>query len=59
MEITRVWHIYYMDIVYDKDCRGSEVPLRALWCKARSGGGRLQKATARVEKEKKHEKIYT
>jgi len=48
-----------MDRVYDKACKGSEVPLRALWCKARSGGGHLQQATARVEKEKKHEKIYT
>jgi hypothetical protein len=27
-----------MDKVYDKACRGSEVPLRALWCKARSRG---------------------
>jgi len=49
----------------DKACRGSAVPLRALWCKARSGGGRLRQATAREEKEeekkqeKKQEKIYT
>jgi len=32
-----------------KACRGSEVTLRALWCKARSGGGRLQQATARED----------
>jgi len=45
----------------DKACRGSAVPLRALWCKARSGGGHLRQATAREEKvkEKKQEKIYT
>jgi hypothetical protein len=30
-----------MDSVIDKACRGSEVPLRALWCKATGGGGRL------------------
>jgi len=30
---------------------GLEVPLRALWCKARGGGGRLRHATAREEKE--------
>jgi hypothetical protein len=30
-----------MDKVYDKACRGSEVPLRALWCKATNGSGRL------------------
>jgi len=50
-----------MERAIDKACRDSEVPLRALWCKARSGGGRLRQATAREEKgkEKKQEKIYT
>ena len=38
-----------MDRVNDKACRGSEVPLRALWCKARGGGGRLQQVTARED----------
>ena len=38
-----------MDRVNDKACRGSEVPLRALWCKAKGGGGRLRQATGREE----------
>ena len=33
----------------DKACRGSEVPLRALWYKAKGGGGRLRQATERKE----------
>jgi len=47
-----------MSRVNDKVSRGLEVPLRALWCKARGGGGRLRQATAREEKEeeKKQEK---
>ena len=32
---------------------GLEVPLRALWCKARGGGGRLRHATDRGEREEK------
>jgi len=36
----------------DKACRGSEVTLRALWCKARSGGGRLRQATEREDKRR-------
>ena len=35
---------------------GLKVPLRALYCKARGGGGRLRHATERVRKEKKQEK---
>jgi len=37
MEKTKFseWTSKNMDRVYDKACRGSEVPLRALWCKAR------------------------
>jgi len=44
--------------VDDRFARGLKVPLRALWCKARGGGGRLRHATAREEKEeeKKQEK---
>ena len=38
-----------MSRVNDKVSRGLEVPLRALWCKARGGGGRLRQATAREE----------
>ena len=34
-----------MSRVNDKVSRGLEVPLRALWCKARGGGGRLRHAT--------------
>jgi len=50
-----------MSRVNDKVSRGLEVPLRALWCKARGGGGRLRHATEIVKKEKKQEKevIYT
>jgi len=40
-----------MSRVNDKVSRGLEVPLRALWCKARGGGGRLRQGTAREEKE--------
>jgi len=45
----------------DRACRGSEGPLRALWCKVRGDGSRLQQATAREEKEKekKQENIQT
>jgi len=47
-----------MSRMNDKVSRGLEVPLRALWCKARGGGGRLRQAAAREEKEeeKKQEK---
>ena len=50
-----------MSRVNDKVSRGLEVLLRALWCKARGGGGRLRHATEIVKKEKKQEKevIYT
>ena len=40
-----------MSRVNDKVSRGLEVPLRALRCKARGGGGRLRQATAREEKK--------
>ena len=40
----------------DRPCRGSDVPLRALWCNARGGSSRLRHATERVKKEKKQEK---
>ena len=30
-----------MNMVRDRACRGSEVPLRALWCKAAVGVGLL------------------
>ena len=40
--------------VNDKDSRGLEVPLKALWRKATGGGGRLRQATAREEKRKKN-----
>ena len=36
-----------MSRVNDKVSRGLEVPLRALWCKARGGGGRLRHAMER------------
>jgi len=51
-------YISGMSRVNDKVSRSLEVPLRALWCKARGGGGRLRQATAREEKgeEKKQEK---
>ena len=51
--------VFCMSSVNDKVSRGLEVPLRALWCKARGGGGRLRQATAREEKEeeKEEEKI--
>ena len=47
-----------MSRVNDKVSRSLEVLLRALWCKARGGGGRLRQVTAREEKEeeKKQEK---
>ena len=50
-----------MSRMNDKVSRGLEVPLRALWCKERGGGGRLRHATEIVKKEKKQEKevIYT
>jgi len=37
---------------------GSEVPLRAFYCRARGGGGRLRQATERGKKEKNQEKEY-
>jgi len=37
---------------------GLEVPLRALWGKARGGGGRLRQATAR-EEDKSREDLST
>ena len=51
MEKTKLseWTSRNMDRVYDKACRGSEVPLRVLWCKARGSGGRLQQATGRED----------
>jgi len=54
-------YISGMSRVNDKVSRDLEVPLRALWCKARGGGGRLRHATEIVKKEKKQEKevIYT
>ena len=45
-----------MSRVNDKVYRGLEVPLRALWCKATGGGGRLRHATEIGKKEKKQEK---
>jgi len=45
-----------MDRVNDEACRGSEVPLRALWCKARGG---MAVACDKPPREKKQEKIYT
>ena len=36
----------------DRFVRGLKVPLRALWGKARGGGGRLRQATAREEKKR-------
>ena len=41
-----------MSRMNDKVPRGLEVPLRALWRKAKGGGGHLRQATGRVEKEK-------
>jgi len=38
--------------VDDRFVRGLQVPLRALWGKARGGGGRLRQATARDEKRR-------
>jgi hypothetical protein len=43
-----------MDRVIDKTCRGSEVPLRALWCKAR---GRWR-SLATSHRERRREDIY-
>jgi hypothetical protein len=34
-----------MVVLVDGLVAGSEVPLRASWCKARGGGGRLRHAT--------------
>ena len=45
-----------MDRVNDKASRGSEVRLRALWCKATGGGG---SACDKPPREKEQEKIYT
>ena len=54
MEKTKLseWTSKNMDRVYDKACRGSEVPLRVLWCKAKGGGGRLRQATGSEEARK-------
>ena len=41
-----------MSRVNDKGSRGVEVHLRALWCKAKGGGGRLRHATSRDEKRR-------
>jgi hypothetical protein len=45
-----------MSGVDDRFARGLKVPLRALWGKARGGGGRLRHATSMGKKEKKQEK---
>ncbi len=37
--------------------RGLEVDLRAFYCRARGGGGRLRHATGKMKKEKKQEKV--
>jgi hypothetical protein len=36
-----------------------EVALRALWCKAGGGGGRLRQATGRGEEDKTREKMVS
>jgi hypothetical protein len=41
-----------MSGVDDRFVRSLKVPLRALWGKARGGGGRLRQATARDEKRR-------
>jgi len=38
-------------VVVNRLERGLEVLMRALWCKARGGGGRLRHATGRMKKE--------
>jgi len=48
-----------MSRVNDKVSRGLEVPLRALWCKARGGGGRLRQVTAREEVKRREEDLST
>ena len=45
-----------MDRVNDKACRGSEVPLRVLWCKGTGGGGSL--ATSHRERRSKRRYIH-
>jgi len=47
-----------MSGVDDRFVRGLKVPLRALWGKARGGGGRLRQATAR-EEDKSREDLST
>ena len=44
-----------MDRLNDKACRGSEVRLRALWCKLIDGGCRLRQV---AEREEAREDIY-
>ena len=48
-----------MSSVNDKVSRGLEVLLRALWCKARGGGGRLRQVTAREEVKRREEDLST
>jgi len=46
------WGRGSMPGVDDRFVRGLKVPLRALWGKARGGGGRLRQATAREDKRR-------
>ena len=57
MEKTKFseWTRETMDRLNDKACRGSEVPLRALWCKLIDGGCRLRQV---AEREEAREDIY-